>query len=153
MNTVLFLPHASEGWGRYCFHRCLSVHRGVPHIYPIISPSYNTPTGPLSFPGVPQSQLRHPHPRTGWGTPAWPGPGLDGVTPPPPSQDRDGVSLPLLGQHSMYLLRRGRYASCVHARGLSCRSFFTQDQNHLKQILFFLSLFVLCGSCVVTFVD
>ena len=27
---------------------------------------------------------------------------------------------PLLEQHSVYLLRGGRYASCVHAGGLSC---------------------------------
>ena len=29
---------------------------------------------------------------------------------------------PLLEQHSVYLLRGGRYASCVHAGGLSCLS-------------------------------
>ena len=26
--TVVFLPPASEGWGRYCFHRCLSLNKG-----------------------------------------------------------------------------------------------------------------------------
>ena len=25
-----------EGWGRYCFHRYLSVHRWVPHLHPVI---------------------------------------------------------------------------------------------------------------------
>ena len=36
----IFLPPASKGWGRYCFHRCLSVHTqgGVPHLHPIILP-------------------------------------------------------------------------------------------------------------------
>ena len=35
---LVLLPPASEGWGRYCFHRCLSVHtRGeVSHLHPII---------------------------------------------------------------------------------------------------------------------
>ena len=28
MKKILFLPPASEGWGRWCFHRCLSVHLG-----------------------------------------------------------------------------------------------------------------------------
>ena len=43
--------------------------------------------------------------RTGWGTP-----------PPPPHQETE--------QHSDHLLRGGRYASCVHAGGLSCLSLF-----------------------------
>ena len=28
-STMQLLPPASEGWGRYCFHRCLSVHTRV----------------------------------------------------------------------------------------------------------------------------
>ena len=61
---IVLLPHTSKGWGRYCFHRCVSVNRGrgVPLL-----------TGPWSQvlswgQGVPQSG-----PRTG--------------VPPPPSQD------------------------------------------------------------------
>ena len=35
-TLATLLPPASEGRGRYCFHRCLSVHRG----YPISIPQY-----------------------------------------------------------------------------------------------------------------
>ena len=54
-----------------------------------------------------------------------PHPGLDGDTPllkldggtaPPPRQETD--------QHSEDLLRGGQYASCIHAGGLSCFSFY-----------------------------
>ena len=50
-----------------------------------------------------------------WGTPPGRG-GLPGVPPPPPPQQE---------QHSVYLLRGGRYASCVQAGGLSCYVFFS----------------------------
>ena len=46
------------------------------------------------------------------GTQVPPCPGLDGVTPPPPCQEKD--------QHSEHLLHGGRCASCVNAGGLSC---------------------------------
>ena len=69
----------SEGWGRYCFHRCVSVHTwggqlphtlshntatgslsflGVPHLYPII-----VPLVPCPFQGVPSTRQRYPSPR------------------------------------------------------------------------------------------
>ena len=67
-----------------------------------------------------------PHPRSGWGVPGvplssqvWmvggtqgnpPTPGLDGVPHPHPHWTE---------QHSEHLLLGGRYASCVHAGGLS----------------------------------
>ena len=41
--------------------------------------------------------------------------------PPPPSQVRTGGGTQL-GQHREYLLHVGRFASCVHAGGLSCLS-------------------------------
>ena len=97
---------------RYCFHRCLSVLTcgggGVPQ-----------PGGHL---------LGYP-----------PQPGRDGRTPargclpgvPPPNQVGTGVPqpggcppgvppLPGTGLHMEYLISGGRYASCVHAGGLSC---------------------------------
>ena len=110
LETSRFLPPASEGWGRYCFRRCLSVHRGA--VTP--STSHNTSTGPMSslgglphlhlhtiilplipcpFHGVPHLHpiilplvpcpfWGYPSPRWGdWGTPQ---PGQDGVPPPPP---------------------------------------------------------------------
>ena len=68
----IFLPPASERWGRYCFQRCLSVYTwGVPHIHHIISPSHITSTGPRSllrwYPGVPLPPLSRLGPRSGWG--------------------------------------------------------------------------------------
>ena len=86
--------------------------------------------------GVPPSQFRmgggYPYLRSGWGifpipvqnrgTPpsagwGYPHPPLAGWGIPPiqvPGQDWGG-GLPKLEQHSVYLLRGGRYASCVHA--------------------------------------
>ena len=71
--------------------------------------------------GVPPSQAGrgYPLPRSRWGgTPSqvWM------VVPPSQVQGGRGPSrgTPLLEQHSMYLLHRGRYASCVRAGGLSC---------------------------------
>ena len=57
------LPPASEGWGRYCFHRCVSVHTGgggVPQ-----AQVFSQVTGPRSFP-----RRGYPYPRA-----APPGPG------------------------------------------------------------------------------
>ena len=44
-------------------------------------------------------------------------PGQDGA--PLPGQDGGG-GYPQLEQHTVYLLRSGRHASCVHAGGVSC---------------------------------
>ena len=66
--------------------------RGVPHLrYPLFRP------GGYTCQGVPH--LGYPPHQTcrGWGVP-----------------------LPEGGPHPEYLIRRGRYASCVHAGGLSC---------------------------------
>ena len=42
-----YLPPASEGWGKYCFHRCVSVHKGtrVPQ-----SQVLSLVSGPRTFP-------------------------------------------------------------------------------------------------------
>ena len=62
---------------------------------------------PLSRYGVPPSPTRDGVPHSqGWGTL----PARMGLPPPPPR----------LGQQMEYLIRGGRYASCVHAGGLSC---------------------------------
>ena len=92
--------------GRYCFHRYLSVHISGGGGYHIPDPGS----------GVPQVQVGGvPYPGGGGGiTPsqAWvppsPHPGLDRV---PPIRRQ---------QHGEHLVRSGRYASCVHAGGLSC---------------------------------
>ena len=91
------LPPASEGWGRYCFHRCLSVHIGG---YPSIR------FFPLSL--VPGPFW--------WGTPVpargnlAPYPGWDWGTPPPPSWDWD--TSPLGRQNS-------RASTCYAAGGMA----------------------------------
>ena len=79
------LPAASEGWGRYCFHRCLSVHGGYPSLSPRFSLRSLVP-GP--FQGVSQSQVLS-HPSWDWGT--------------HPLETK---------QQSECLLRGGQYASC-----------------------------------------
>ena len=64
-------------------------------------PPLGTWTPPGGLPGTPRG-----------GT--WPGTPRGGGVPGPP---RGGTQL---GQHREYLLHRARYASCVHAGGLSC---------------------------------
>ena len=65
--------------GRYCFHKCLSVHtrgRGIPNLHPIILQPVPCPfqggtpvTGPRSLPGGGGTQAR-----SRWGRVPWPGP-------------------------------------------------------------------------------
>ena len=110
-----FLPPASEGWGRYCFHRCVSVHwrRGspVPGSFPglwsqILSAGTVVPG---SFPGlwsqilsqgVPQfqvlSQVSGPKSFPGWGyhSPRWPGLSRVGVP-----QSQPGCTSPSWGYY------------------------------------------------------
>ena len=80
---------------RYCFHRCLSVHTwgGYPGQVQMVGGVPWVSPGQGSGP---------PHPR------------LDGVPP-----GRGYPRPPGTGQQMQYLTRRGRYASCVHAGGLS----------------------------------
>ena len=82
--------------------------------------------GVTQFPGLDGGRYPIPRSRQG-GTPI---PGLDGGTleyPPHPGQvpgqDRGYPGVPPCQdteQHSEHLLHGGRYASCVHAGGLSC---------------------------------
>ena len=108
------LPPASEGWGKYWFHRCLSVHKGEyprPRFFPRLLvpgpfpgegtpvPDGDTPV-PGSFPGswsqvlfqgrVPQFQLGVPQFQPGIGYSLgqdWGTPNQDWGTPPWPRQD------------------------------------------------------------------
>ena len=137
-TRVLFLPPASEGWGKVLFSVCLSTSGGgVPHP--------RSGRGGYPIPGLGGGGVLHPRsgqgtpPDLGWGTP--PGPGMrtrDGVPPRPGMGYPPGPGMgypprpgmgylpgpgmgtpPDLG-HSEHLLFGGRYASCVHAGGLSC---------------------------------
>ena len=84
----LFLPAASEGWGKVIFSVCLSFHS--------------------SKGGTPYS----------WGG-VTPFPCMDGGYPLP----WQGVPPPTADQHSVYLLRGGWCASCVHRERLSYHIF------------------------------
>ena len=157
--------------GRYCFHRCVSVHicRGGGGLPPHLAdrgggtPSFlrgEPPSflmGYLILPdgggGVPPSQVwmvGYPLPRSGQGVPpvsrmgypppiqTWEGvpPCLDLGRGTPPVQTWEGGTPiqirsqdmgvhPQPEQHSVYLLRGRRYASCVHG-GLSYCCKFTR---------------------------
>ena len=85
---------------------CVCPHQGwgLPHLHPIILPLVTCP-----FQEVPLWLVTGPflggYPSPSRGIP-WPGLGY----PPPPKTE----------QQSEHLLHGGRYASCVHAGGLSC---------------------------------
>ena len=81
----------------------------LPSYYPGLAGGVPHPRFGRGYPGYPLT-------RSGWGTPpdlGWgpPGPGMG-------YPSRPGMGYP--PQHSEHLIRGGRYASCVHAGGLSC---------------------------------
>ena len=83
--------------------------------------------------GTPSSLGAPPPSKAGWGYP----PSRDGVPPcqemgipPPPSGPAIGYPPPL-GQQKEYLICRGRYASCLHAGGLSCFEFKVNYKSYL----------------------
>ena len=141
-SAVIVPARVRSTTGRYCFHRCLSVHiRGVPQ-WLVPGPFLRVPRpGPdrgypsqvqmgegVPWPG-PDGGVLGPgvgySPVQGFGTPlarsGWEGVPWSGVAyPPPPSSDR--VPPRGIGQQMEYLIRGRRYASCVHAWGLSCLS-------------------------------
>ena len=85
-------------------------------------PGGGTPfPGPVGYPFSGPGGGYH-LPRSRWGGTPFPGPG--GYSLP-----RSRWGYPLPEQHSVYiyLLRGGRYASCVHAAGLSCSLFIYTD--------------------------
>ena len=118
--------------GRLCFDTCLSV---CPPLGRGVTPARSgqgVPQPGGTCPGYPPGQVRTggTHPRYPPGqvrtgvTPDW------GVATPLPLA-RSGQGVPQLGgptwgkpppppQHMEYLISGGRYASCVHAGGLSC---------------------------------
>ena len=112
------VPHPRSGWGEVTQPR--SGQGGTPT---------QVWTGGYPNPGLdggvphPRSGWGVPHPRSGWGGTPWDRvpPDLEWGTPQtwdgvPPTWD--GVP-PQHGEH-LLRLRGGRYASCVHAGGLSC---------------------------------
>ena len=115
-----WVPHPGSGQG-YSIPGTLSqVQMVVPcpgfrQRYPISGPDGGTPiqdqdggTPIKDWMGVPG----YPPSRTGWGT--------------PPRQETD--------QHSELLLCGGRYASCVHAGGLSCYPNFLSGYQHVNAV-------------------
>ena len=129
---ALLLPPASEGWGRYCFHRCVPVKGG--------GGGYRGPlvSGAKSFLGGRGGRV-YPYPGPGWGVPlswSWldgrvlqsglrtktpllpppprPGPVQGYPIPIPPARTRTGVSSPHpRAGHAIDRIQSGRYASCV----------------------------------------
>ena len=105
------LPPASKGWGRYCFHRCVSVHRGCP------SPRWGGL--PQSWPGgtgVPLQPGQDWIPPARTGVPPWPG--QDWGTPQPGQgyplpQDRT-VEWALPMRWAVYLLHSHRRTFLFH---------------------------------------
>ena len=92
-------PHPRSGW-RY------------PGVLPLSAGWGKTV---LTWEPLPRSRWEVPHPRSlSYLAPS------AGWVHPPPLPGQDGVGYPKLEQHGVYLLRGGRYASCVHAGGLSC---------------------------------
>ena len=84
-NLLPPMSHVRSTTGKYCFHRCLSVHRGGGGRYPN--------QGEYPHPGgVPPVQR--------WGT--------------PPSSMVGYLPGPRIGQQMDYLTCGGQYASCVH---------------------------------------
>ena len=100
-NTLL--PPASEGWGRYCFHRCVSVHRegGEGHPCSLVPGPFLGERVAQSDPRI-EVPLRQPGPGQGYPIPC-PGPGQG--------------YLPSWTGHATDKIWHGRYVSC----------FFTQD--------------------------
>ena len=110
------------------FSLCVSSHLkgGVPHPLTGGTPSHvqlGVPPSQVQL-GVPPSQVQA-------GGTLFPGPA--GGT---PIQVQAGSTPPQQGyppvQHSVYLLRGGRCASCVHAGGLSCILFYSEQEQFLS---------------------
>ena len=99
----VFTLSTIAGWG---YHHLAD--RGVP---PSQVGGYPLP-GPGGWQGVP------PFPHPGWGG-GYPFPTSRRGVPPFPDPGGGGGE-PQLKQYSVYLLHGRRYASCVHAGGLSC---------------------------------
>ena len=146
-----YRPHPKDD-GRLCFH---FVHTwgGTPSSWwrggstPSSWRGRGTPSSWGGYPSSWQGEVLHPadrggtasswmgYPPVSWmGYPpvSWMGYPPPGGTPPPPPE-----------QHNVYLLRDGRYASCVHAGGLSCLFFFL--------LVFFLDKYFLKYHIVVNF--
>ena len=113
----IFTAHVRSTTGRYCFHRCLSVHTGgggLPYLHPIILPLV-----PCPFHGV-NPVMGYPLTR-------------DGV---PPSQVIMEVPLGM-GQQK-------EYASCLHAGGLSNLNTFSDKCRSKCYVKNFKTFEVIC---------
>ena len=115
-----YRPHPKDG-GRYCFQFVCQFTPRLGEVPPSASTGYPLPRSDWGYP-LPRKEV--PHPYLGRG---YPRPDLGRGTPPPiirwgyphPDLVPGGGDTPQLEQHRVYLVRDGRYASCVHAGGLS----------------------------------
>ena len=147
----MWLPTASEGWGKVMFSVC--PHREEGEGYPKVPPP---PHSQVRTGGVPQGT--YPPAKVPTPQPGQDGGGYPKVPTPQPNQDGaySKVPTPLakvpnpppppprIGQHMEYLIRCGRYASYVHAGGLSCLSkhyIMARHQHSFCQDVIFIYLF------------
>ena len=121
-----------------------------------VPPSF--PTGGTPFPGLDGGTPPLPGPGKGYSLMLGPGKGVpptwtwEGVPPCPDLGPGRGGWYHQLEEHSVYLLRSWRYASCVHAGGLSC----SLDNHFLLQKALALKLTVevrLCMYCNTFFIS
>ena len=118
IKVLYYRPHPKDGEGNVLTRVCLSVHRGGSG--PATGGGGSGPAtgggGQVQLPGGVRSSHRGGSgPAAGGGSgPAARGGSATGGGQPP------GGGSAKIGQHREYLLHGGRYASCVHAGGLSC---------------------------------
>ena len=125
------VPHPKSGWGYPISGLDTSWDTPLPWTWDGVPPGPGMGYPPRPGTGYPPTWDGVPAPRPGtgyplgWGTPqTWnraPPPDMGWGTPP---DLRWGTPLPQTDQHSEHLLHGGRYASCVHAGGLSCFQLF-----------------------------
>ena len=178
LNTHCYRPR-TEYDGRLCFDTCLSIHPSIHPTFCLSTPRGGTRPGPGGggtllggYParGIPcWGYLGRVPPRPGpdRGVP-WPGP--DGGVPwqgTPPARSRWGVPWQgtppqqgtppprswwrgtLVGQQKEYLLHGGRYASCIHAGGLSCLIFRLEIDGE-NNIMYINSMTRACSVMILT---
>ena len=142
MATLQFLPPTYKVRGRYCFHRCLSVHilGGGEDYLILLTGGGGTLSQVSRWKGGTPSQIQGegypiqpiggiPHPRSRWGgtppVPTWDGvppcPILDGI-PPPPSTCYVVGGMPLAFTQEDFLM----LTSCIFVSVIRLCDFFTR---------------------------
>ena len=137
-TTIMrYISAASEGLGRYCFHRCLSVHMGEnPKLWSQVLSGWRGETQSLvpgPFPPSGPRSILGGYPRQDWGTPL----ARTGLPPPPPGRtDYTAGGMPLAVSHRRtFLFRHYLYYGANYINKI-LRLVFNRTQD------FILSVFV-----------